>query len=127
MTAILFAIAVLLRFTVTDVGQGSYLMWFSAGMLLVSLVELLTHDKKESYSAYLDRVAANPYASLIKTADLLHNCNMNRLSIVSDNDLQRREKYLASLRRLWPVVQNSDLEYRIHIPSGLSDLLFACS
>ena len=47
MTAILFAIAVLLRFTVTDVGQGSYFMWFSAGMLLVSLVELLIVQQKD--------------------------------------------------------------------------------
>ena len=47
MTAILFAIAVLLRFTVTDVGQGSYFMWFSAGMLLVSLVELLIVQRKD--------------------------------------------------------------------------------
>lgn len=82
----------------------------------VSLVALLTRQKEEDYSAYIDRIASNPYACLIKTADLLHNCNLNRLPVISRNDLLRRDKYISVIRRLWPLIQASGIPCSIALP-----------
>ena len=53
LTAILLAISVLLRFTVTEVGYSSYFLWLSAAMLLVSVVELLIIQRKDGVGDHL--------------------------------------------------------------------------
>ena len=46
MNVILFAISLVVRFTVRELEMGSCFMWLSAGMLLVSLAELLIVQRK---------------------------------------------------------------------------------
>lgn len=53
LTVLLFAISVMLRFTVPEIGRIPYFMWFSGGMLLVSLVELLIVQRKDGVGNHL--------------------------------------------------------------------------
>ena len=64
-------------------------------------VKILTKTKGEDYDAYLVRVKANPLSRLVKLADLLDNSNLNRLPKVTQEDRDRRVKYLKAMIYLW--------------------------
>ena len=53
LNVILFIISLVVRFTVWELEMGSCFMWLSAGMLLVSLVELLIVQRKEGAGNHL--------------------------------------------------------------------------
>ena len=53
----------------------------------------LTHDAKDSYEEYIDKVALNYDAILVKRKDLEHNSCITRLKGVTEKDLARIEKY----------------------------------
>ena len=53
LNVLLLAISVLLRFTVPEIGMIPCFMWLSAGMLLVSLVELLIVQRKDGVGNHL--------------------------------------------------------------------------
>ena len=63
-------------------------------------LRLLTHGDHEDYAAYIERVATNPLARAVKTADLRDNLDVTRLEQVTERDATRISKYLRSLRRL---------------------------
>ena len=65
-----------------------------------SALQLLTHGDDEDYDAYVDRLASNPLARAVKTADLRDNLDVARLETVSEKDARRISKYLLSLRKL---------------------------
>ncbi len=88
----------------------------------LSLVDTVTRKKGESYPAYIDRVALHPDACLLKVADLLHNCNLDRLSFVLENDLKRRKVYVSSFLKLWSVVQSARIPNRIVLPEEFERL-----
>ena len=52
-SAVLFALSVLLSCTVSEFGQVDYFMWFSGAMLLVSIVELLIVQRKGGVGIHL--------------------------------------------------------------------------
>jgi (p)ppGpp synthase/HD superfamily hydrolase len=64
-------------------------------------VKILTKTKGEDYDAYLIRVKANPLSRLVKLADLLDNSNLNRLTKITHEDIDRRLKYLKAMIVLW--------------------------
>lgn len=61
MTAILFAISVLLYFTVKEIRRSPYFMWLSAGMLAASLVEMLIVQRKDGAGNHLKWIIGSSF------------------------------------------------------------------
>ena len=57
-------------------------------------LRLLTHDKKESYDVYINKVLTNPVSSFIKMVDLMDNLNLFGLSKLGDKEYKRARRYL---------------------------------
>ncbi len=54
----------------------------------------------EEYMAYVLKIRENPIARAVKIADLTHNSDMTRLSVVTDKDIMRAAKYQRALMLL---------------------------
>jgi len=57
----------------------------------------LSKKKGQDYQTYLENVKSNPLARVVKLADLKHNSDLSRLRSVTDNDLERLEKYKRAI------------------------------
>lgn len=73
---------------------------------IVNLADILTRREDETYKEYIERVGKDPKARKIKIADLLHNMKLDRLSSITDRDIERVEKryqpayeYLVALEK----------------------------
>ena len=71
---------------------------FSSDVL--SALRLLTHQKSEPYFDYIRKVKKSALATEVKLADLKHNSDLNRLRIVTEEDLHRQRKYLTAIEIL---------------------------
>lgn len=71
---------------------------FSEAVLTALL--LMTHDDDTPYLNYVAALKSNPIARTVKLADLKHNSDLTRLSIVTDKDVQRVEKYNKAIQLL---------------------------
>lgn len=60
---------------------------------IVDAVISITHLPDESYGEFINRVSKNRIATLVKIEDLKHNSDLSRLGVVTQHDLERREKY----------------------------------
>ena len=67
---------------------------------VLTALTLMTHDSNVPYLEYVEGLKANPIARTVKLADLRHNSELSRLSVVTDRDLQRVEKYKKAIRLL---------------------------
>ena len=67
---------------------------------IIAAVVALTRLSGEDYGAFIERVAANPLATIVKRADLRDNLRLDRLPEITLADLDRAEKYIRALRRL---------------------------
>ena len=67
---------------------------------IVAAVDALTRRKGESYADFIERVAADPLARVIKAADLRDNMNLDRIAVVTPEDHRRWRKYERALKRL---------------------------
>lgn len=67
---------------------------------VVSAVHLLTKRTGENYFDYIRRIKDNSLARKVKLADLKHNSDLSRLTVVSENDLKRTEKYQKAIKIL---------------------------
>jgi len=63
---------------------------------VTTAVELLTHDKRDSYDIYIRKLSVSKDARLVKLSDLKHNSNITRLKGVSESDLKRMMQYHES-------------------------------
>ncbi|MBQ0000569.1 MAG: HD domain-containing protein [Clostridiales bacterium] len=54
---------------------------------------LMTRDKSEDYSIYIERLSHNELSRKVKLADLTHNMDMNRMKVITDKELERNHKY----------------------------------
>jgi (p)ppGpp synthase/HD superfamily hydrolase len=63
-------------------------------------VNALTKQGEEDYEGYLERVAANPLAKAVKIADLKHNMDTSRLTVITDKTRVRLEKYKLAFAKL---------------------------
>ncbi len=70
------------------------------GEEVIRALALLTHDGSEPYMDYIARIKGNPIARAVKLADLEHNSDTSRLSVVDDYALKRTEKYKAAIELL---------------------------
>ena len=69
-------------------------------VFIVEALCLLTHDKDEPYMDYIRKIKDNNLARAVKLADLAHNSDLSRLSVVTDKDLERAEKYKKAIQLL---------------------------
>jgi (p)ppGpp synthase/HD superfamily hydrolase len=63
---------------------------------VLKALTLLTHTEGVSYSDYIERIATNIDAILVKMEDLRDNSDITRLKGVTQKDLLRTEKYHRS-------------------------------
>jgi (p)ppGpp synthase/HD superfamily hydrolase len=67
---------------------------------VVTLVDHLTRREEETYEDYIARAASHPVARLIKRADLEDNMDLRRMGSVSEEDLERLQRYFKAWIRL---------------------------
>lgn len=61
---------------------------------------LMTHDKAVPYMDYVAKIKDNPIAKAVKLADLRHNSDTSRLSIVDGKTKNRLKKYADAIQLL---------------------------
>lgn len=66
----------------------------------LTALSLLTHDDGSPYDQYIDEIATNLDAIMVKMEDLRDNSDITRLKGVTEKDLKRTEKYHKSFMRL---------------------------
>lgn len=62
--------------------------------------DAISRRNGETWSDYIDRVAANPIARQVKISDLIDNSNLSRIPHVTMKDVMRQAKYNKALKRL---------------------------
>ncbi len=67
---------------------------------IVSAVALLTHDENTPYMEYVKNIRTNQIAKTVKLADLKHNSDLTRLSVIDDKAVARRQKYRTAISLL---------------------------
>jgi (p)ppGpp synthase/HD superfamily hydrolase len=67
---------------------------------VIDAVRALTHDPRQPYADYIERVAANPLARRVKLADLADNLSNNRRLNQTPEVVDRIARYQAAQVRL---------------------------
>ena len=80
---------------------------------VLTALRLLTHDKSEPYMDYVARIKGNPLATAVKLADLRHNSDLSRLSVVDDKALDRVNKYAKAIKFLEDVDYSNEADKEI--------------
>lgn len=65
---------------------------------VIAAVDLVTKRPGEDYETFVRRAAANPIGRRVKLADLIDNADISRIASPTDDDFQRREKYLKAIK-----------------------------
>ena len=63
-------------------------------------LRMITHDKKESYVEYMEKVLTNPTASLVKMFDLMDNLYLFSLKTFGDYEYHRAKKYIDCFKMI---------------------------
>lgn len=64
---------------------------------IMKAVDILTKKCGINYATYINTVACNKDAMLVKIADMKSNCDLTRLPVVTQKDIDRTEKYKKTL------------------------------
>jgi (p)ppGpp synthase/HD superfamily hydrolase len=67
---------------------------------IIEALDCLTKREGESYEEFIERVKSNPLAIKVKINDLEDNMDIRRLRELSDNDVNRLNKYIKAYREL---------------------------
>jgi hypothetical protein len=67
---------------------------------IIQALDCLTKREGENYEAFIERVKENPLAVKVKINDLEDNMDIRRLRELSDNDVNRLNKYIKAYREL---------------------------
>ncbi len=70
------------------------------GEEIISALKLLTHNDNTPYMDYIAKIKNNKIATAVKLADLRHNSDLSRLSVVDEKALKRKEKYEKAIKLL---------------------------
>lgn len=72
---------------------------------LIDIVKIMTKRTDESYDDYINRIieSKNQIAINVKIIDLEHNMNLNRLKVVTSEDILRKNKYSQAYNKLLPL------------------------
>ena len=60
---------------------------------VIAAIECLTRGEGESYEDFIQRTKGSPLARRVKLADIEDNMNIRRIRHITDQDLQRLERY----------------------------------
>lgn len=64
---------------------------------VVDVIKLLTHEESVPYMEYVRKISENPIATKVKIADLRHNSDNTRLSVIDEWAERRCQKYKQAL------------------------------
>lgn len=64
---------------------------------IINALIALTRKNEESYQEFIERIAINDLARLVKIADIKDNLDITRLSTLNDKDIERIKKYHSAL------------------------------
>lgn len=67
---------------------------------ILHALDALTKRAGEDYDAFIERIALNPLAALVKLLDLYDNIDVTRLPALGDWELKRTAKYHRAILRL---------------------------
>jgi (p)ppGpp synthase/HD superfamily hydrolase len=67
---------------------------------IIKALMLLTHEKSVPYMEYVGEIKKNKIATKVKLADLKHNSDLSRLSVIDEKALNRKEKYEKAIKFL---------------------------
>lgn len=67
---------------------------------VIEALRLLTHTDGSPYEDYVERLASNPLAKVVKIADLTDNMDLKRIPEPTEKDFARLQKYHRAWRRL---------------------------
>jgi len=67
---------------------------------ILQALGLLTHPADLDYFEYIENISRNRIATIVKIADLKHNCDTTRLIEIRDKDVARVEKYKKCIKYL---------------------------
>ena len=67
---------------------------------IINTLKLLTRDKSETYEDYIKKLASDPYAVKIKTADLIHNSDPTRCNHNTPKTEKLKQRYKTALKYL---------------------------
>ena len=70
------------------------------GVEIINALKLMTHDKGVPYMDYITEIKKNRIATKVKLADLRHNSDLTRLSIIDEKALKRKIKYEKAIKFL---------------------------
>ena len=61
---------------------------------------LITHDKKEPYASYIEKVCENPISAMVKFLDLNDNACVLELDKLTNFEIDRMHKYALYMKRI---------------------------
>ncbi len=64
---------------------------------VVEAIKLMSHDTSVDYFEYVKGLKSNSLCKAVKLSDLKHNSDLSRLSVITDDDLKRVEKYKKAM------------------------------
>lgn len=67
---------------------------------LIEAVVALTKKPDEAYNEFIDRVALNGLAAVVKIEDIKDNMDVSRLRVILPRDVERLNKYAEALHKL---------------------------
>ena len=67
---------------------------------VIDALKLLTHNSDVPYMQYIEKIKKNKIATTVKLADLAHNSDLSRLSVINEKALKRKEKYEKAIKLL---------------------------
>jgi (p)ppGpp synthase/HD superfamily hydrolase len=66
-------------------------------MEVIEAIKTLSHNKGTPYFEYIKNIRNNTLSSRVKIEDLKHNSDLTRLNQITEQDLERIEKYKQAL------------------------------
>ncbi|HEY8365435.1 MAG TPA: HD domain-containing protein [Haloplasmataceae bacterium] len=67
---------------------------------VIEAIKVLTHSKNIPYLDYIKNIKTNTLARIVKIADLKHNSDLTRLDCITEEDENRKAKYIEALHLL---------------------------
>ncbi|MFI1312874.1 HD domain-containing protein [Streptomyces albidoflavus] len=92
---------------------------------VVEIVEAVTNQAGMAYEEKIQRITADPEATLVKISDNAHNSHPGRAAQLPTDKRERlAAKYRAARAALWPAAGRADIESIVRIvnPSLLAEL-----
>ena len=63
-------------------------------------LKLITHDKKEDYETYIEKVMRHPVSAFVKMIDLINNLDLLRLATLGDYEYDRALRYVKCFKMI---------------------------